>query len=33
METWVADMRKDLADDTAYQVGYKPTATSSTATG
>jgi parvulin-like peptidyl-prolyl isomerase len=24
METWVADMRKDLNDETAYQVGYKP---------
>jgi parvulin-like peptidyl-prolyl isomerase len=25
MEKWVEDMRKDLEDDTAYQVGYKPT--------
>jgi parvulin-like peptidyl-prolyl isomerase len=33
MEDWVADMRKDLEDDTAYQVGYKPTATAPPATG
>jgi parvulin-like peptidyl-prolyl isomerase len=33
MEKWVADMRKDLDDDTVYQVGYKPTATDSAATG
>lgn len=34
METWVADMRKDLDDETSYQVGYKPTDTgSSSATG
>jgi parvulin-like peptidyl-prolyl isomerase len=33
METWVADMRKDLEDDTAYQVGYKPTSTDSPTTG
>ena len=32
METWVADMRKDLDGDTAYQVGYKPTATDNAAT-
>ena len=24
MEKWVADMRKDLNDETTYQVGYKP---------
>lgn len=24
MERWVADMRKDLNDETTYQVGYKP---------
>jgi foldase protein PrsA len=24
MEKWVADMRKDLKDETTYQVGYKP---------
>jgi parvulin-like peptidyl-prolyl isomerase len=24
MEKWVADMRKDLKDETDYQVGYKP---------
>jgi parvulin-like peptidyl-prolyl isomerase len=28
MEDWVKDMRKDLADETAYQVGYKPAAAS-----
>ena len=33
MEKWAADMRKDLENDTAYQVGYKPTATQSAATG
>jgi parvulin-like peptidyl-prolyl isomerase len=33
METWVADMRKDLEDDTAYQVGYKPTVNDPAATG
>jgi peptidyl-prolyl cis-trans isomerase C len=33
METWVADMRKDLDDETAYQVGYKPTATEPATTG
>jgi parvulin-like peptidyl-prolyl isomerase len=33
METWVADMRKDLDGDTAYQVGYKPTAADNAATG
>jgi parvulin-like peptidyl-prolyl isomerase len=33
METWVTDMRKDLADDTAYQVGYKPTSTGTASTG
>ena len=26
MEKWVADMRKDLNDETTYQVGYKPKA-------
>jgi peptidyl-prolyl cis-trans isomerase C len=31
MQTWVNDMRKDLAGETSYQVGYKPTATSTTA--
>jgi parvulin-like peptidyl-prolyl isomerase len=29
MQTWVTDMRKDLNDETAYQVGYKPTSTTS----
>jgi parvulin-like peptidyl-prolyl isomerase len=24
MESWVGDMRKDLEDETTYQVGYKP---------
>jgi peptidyl-prolyl cis-trans isomerase C len=33
METWVADMRKDLDKETAYQVGYKPTSTDNAATG
>jgi parvulin-like peptidyl-prolyl isomerase len=33
MESWVTDMRKDLEDDTAYQVGYKPTSTEKDATG
>jgi parvulin-like peptidyl-prolyl isomerase len=33
MEDWVADMRKDLEDDTAYQVGYKPTANNPATTG
>jgi foldase protein PrsA len=33
MEKWVADMRKDLKDDTAYQVGYKPTNSNSPSTG
>jgi foldase protein PrsA len=33
MEKWVADMRKDLEDDTAYQVGYKPTVNDPAATG
>jgi peptidyl-prolyl cis-trans isomerase C len=33
MEDWVADMRKDLEDDTAYQVGYKPTVNNPAATG
>jgi peptidyl-prolyl cis-trans isomerase C len=33
MESWVEDMRKDLEDKTAYQVGYKPTSQSNTATG
>jgi foldase protein PrsA len=33
MEKWVADMRKDLEDDTAYQVGYKPTSSENAATG
>ncbi|HET8653593.1 MAG TPA: peptidylprolyl isomerase [Gaiellaceae bacterium] len=33
MEKWVADMRKDLADDTTYQVGYKPKGNDSAATG
>lgn len=30
MQSWVADMRKDLAKDTSYQVGYKPSSTSTT---
>lgn len=33
METWVADMRKDLEGETAYQVGYKPKETDEAATG
>jgi foldase protein PrsA len=33
MESWVEDMRKDLEDETAYQVGYKPTSTNNAATG
>jgi foldase protein PrsA len=33
MEKWVADMRKDLKGDTAYQVGYKPTNSNSSSTG
>jgi parvulin-like peptidyl-prolyl isomerase len=33
MEKWVADMRKDLKDDTAYQVGYKPTTPNSSTAG
>jgi parvulin-like peptidyl-prolyl isomerase len=33
MEDWVADMRKDLEDDTAYQVGYKPTVNNPATTG
>lgn len=33
MEKWVADMRKDLADDTTYQVGYKPKGNDAAATG
>jgi parvulin-like peptidyl-prolyl isomerase len=33
MEKWVADMRKDLEDDTAYQVGYKPTSNDNATTG
>jgi foldase protein PrsA len=33
MESWVEDMRKDLEDKTTYQVGYKPTSQSTTATG
>jgi parvulin-like peptidyl-prolyl isomerase len=32
-EQWVADMTKDLEDDTAYQVGFKPTATDGATTG
>jgi len=31
MEKWVADMRKDLKDETTYQVGYKPKDTGDTA--
>jgi parvulin-like peptidyl-prolyl isomerase len=30
MQSWVTDMRKDLAKETSYQVGYKPTTTSTT---
>ena len=33
MQSWVNDMRKDLDDETAYQVGYKPTSTDNAATG
>jgi parvulin-like peptidyl-prolyl isomerase len=33
MESWVTDMRKDLEDETAYQVGYKPTSTDNATTG
>jgi foldase protein PrsA len=33
MEKWVADMRKDLKDNTAYQVGYKPTTPNSSTAG
>jgi foldase protein PrsA len=33
MEKWVADMRKDLKGDTAYQVGYKPTNSNSSSAG
>jgi parvulin-like peptidyl-prolyl isomerase len=33
METWVAEMRKDLNDETTYQVGYKPKDTEQPATG
>jgi foldase protein PrsA len=33
MESWVEDMRKDLEGKTTYQVGYKPTSQSTTATG
>jgi parvulin-like peptidyl-prolyl isomerase len=33
MESWVADMRKDLDGETAYQVGYKPTSTDNGNTG
>jgi parvulin-like peptidyl-prolyl isomerase len=33
MESWVADMRKDLDGETAYQVGYKPTSTDDASTG
>src|SRR5918998_716656 len=33
METWVADMRKDLNKETTYQVGYKPKAQEDPATG
>jgi peptidyl-prolyl cis-trans isomerase C len=33
MQTWVEDMRKDLDDETAYQVGYKPTSPEQPATG
>ena len=33
MESWVADMRKDLDGETAYQVGYKPTSTDNASTG
>jgi parvulin-like peptidyl-prolyl isomerase len=33
METWVSDMRKDLEDETAYQVGYEPASPEPPATG
>jgi foldase protein PrsA len=33
MEDWVADMREDLEDETAYQVGYKPTTQENPTTG
>jgi foldase protein PrsA len=33
MQTWVEDMRKDLDDETAYQVGYKPSSPEPPATG
>ena len=33
MQGWVEDMRKDLDDETAYQVGYKPTSPETPATG
>jgi foldase protein PrsA len=33
MEKWVAEMRKDLNDETTYQVGYKPKAAAPPATG
>jgi parvulin-like peptidyl-prolyl isomerase len=33
MQTWVADMRKDLDGETAYQVGYKPTSPEPPASG
>jgi foldase protein PrsA len=33
MEDWVADMKKDLEDETAYQVGYKPTTQENPTTG
>ena len=33
MEKWVAEMRKDLKDETTYQVGYKPKETDAAATG
>jgi parvulin-like peptidyl-prolyl isomerase len=33
MQSWVEDMRKDLDDETAYQVGFKPTSPENPATG
>jgi parvulin-like peptidyl-prolyl isomerase len=33
MEKWVADMRKDLKDETTYQVGYKPKESDNKQTG
>jgi parvulin-like peptidyl-prolyl isomerase len=33
MERWVADMRKDLNKQTAYQVGYKPSSGDNAASG